>query len=217
MIIKKSKSMREQVYDKMKEMIFSGEIKQGERIVEVEFAEKFNVSRTPLREAIRMLELEGLLEDNAGVGVSVKKIGVSDIQEVYQIRIALEGIVLKEIVEKKNEKGIKKLEDILLKTKVLIDNSASSDELFELFSEFNNILYNLSNYPKVVNLIKNINMYLRIFRKYSVENLERRIIAYKEHVEILEALKKGDLERALKENEIHLLGSKDFLIDNLKK
>lgn len=217
MIIKKSKSMREQVYDKMKEMIFSGEIKQGERIVEVEFAEKFNVSRTPLREAIRMLELEGLLEDNAGVGVSVKKIGMSDIQEVYQIRIALEGIVLKEIVEKKNEKGIKKLEDILVKTKLLIDSSASSDELFELFSEFNNILYNLSNYPKVVNLIKNINMYLRIFRKYSVENIERRIIAYKEHVEIVEALKKGDLERALRENEIHLLGSKDFLIDNLKK
>ncbi len=217
MIIKKSKSMREQVYDKMKEMIFSGEIKQGERIVEVEFAEKFNVSRTPLREAIRMLELEGLLEDNVGVGVSVKKIGMSDIQEVYQIRIALEGIVLKEIIEKKNEKGIKKLEDILVKTKKLIDISASSDELFELFSEFNNILYNLSNYPKVVNLIKNINMYLRIFRKYSVENLERRIIAYKEHIEIVEALKKGDLERALRENELHLLGSKDFLIDNLKK
>lgn len=217
MIIKKSKSMREQVYDKMKEMIFSGEIKQGERIVEVEFAEKFNVSRTPLREAIRMLELEGLLEDNAGVGVSVKKIGMSDIQEVYQIRIALEGIVLKEIIEKKNEKGIKKLEDILVKTKKLIDSSAGSDELFELFSEFNNILYNLSNYPKVVNLIKNINMYLRIFRKYSVENLERRLIAYNEHVEIVEALKKGDLEKALRENEVHLLGSKDFLIDNLKK
>ncbi|MGL5054306.1 MAG: GntR family transcriptional regulator [Fusobacteriaceae bacterium] len=217
MIIKKSKSMREQVYEKMKEMIFSGEIKQGERIVEVEFAEKFNVSRTPLREAIRMLELEGLLEDNVGVGVSVKKIGMSDIQEVYQIRIALEGIVLKEIIEKKNQKGINKLEEILIKTKALIDSSASTDELFELFSEFNNILYNLSNYPKVVNLIKNINMYLRIFRKYSVENIERRLIAYEEHIEIVEALKKGDLERALRINEAHLLGSKDFLIDNLKK
>lgn len=217
MIIKKSKSMREQVYEKMKEMIFSGEIKQGERIVEVEFAERFNVSRTPLREAIRMLELEGLLEDNVGVGVSVKKIGMSDIQEVYQIRIALEGIVLKEIIEKKNQKGINKLEEILIKTKALIDSSASTDELFELFSEFNNILYNLSNYPKVVNLIKNINMYLRIFRKYSVENIERRLIAYEEHIEIVEALKKGDLERALRINEVHLLGSKDFLIDNLKK
>lgn len=217
MIIEKSKSMREKVYDRLKEMIFNEELKPGERIIEVEFSEKFKVSRTPLREAIRMLELEGLLEDSGGNGMAVKKIGISDIQEVYEIRIALEGIILKEIVENKDKNGINQLEELLNKTKKLLDTSKDADQLFKLFSEFNDILYNLSKYQKVVNLIKNINMYLRIFRKYSIDNEERRLKAYNDHVGIVEALKDWDLEKALNLNKLHLSNSKDFIIKNLKK
>ena len=217
MIIEKSKSMREKVYDRLKEMIFNEELKPGERIIEVEFSEKFKVSRTPLREAIRMLELEGLLEDSGGNGMAVKKIGISDIQEVYEIRIALEGIILKEIVENKDKNGINQLEELLNKTKKLLDTSKDADQLFKLFSEFNDILYNLSKYQKVVNLIKNINMYLRIFRKYSIDNEERRLKAYNDHVGIVEALKDWDLEKALNLNNLHLSNSKDFIIKNLKK
>lgn len=217
MIIEKSKSMREKVYDRLKEMIINEELKPGERIIEVEFSEKFKVSRTPLREAIRMLELEGLLEDSGGNGMEVKKIGISDIQEVYEIRIALEGIILKEIVENKDKNGINQLEELLNKTKKLLDTSKDADQLFKLFSEFNDILYNLSKYQKVVNLIKNINMYLRIFRKYSIDNEERRLKAYNDHVGIVEALKDWDLEKALNLNNLHLSNSKDFIIKNLKK
>lgn len=217
MIIEKSKSMREKVYDRLKEMIINEELKPGERIIEVEFSEKFKVSRTPLREAIRMLELEGLLEDSGGNGMAVKKIGISDIQEVYEIRIALEGIILKEIVENKDKNGINQLEELLNKTKKLLDTSKDADQLFKLFSEFNDILYNLSKYQKVVNLIKNINMYLRIFRKYSIDNEERRLKAYNDHVGIVEALKDWDLEKALNLNKLHLSNSKDFIIKNLKK
>lgn len=217
MIIEKSKSMREKVYDRLKEMIINEELKPGERIIEVEFSEKFKVSRTPLREAIRMLELEGLLEDSGGNGMAVKKIGISDIQEVYEIRIALEGIILKEIVENKDKNGINQLEELLNKTKKLLDTSKDADQLFKLFSEFNDILYNLSKYQKVVSLIKNINMYLRIFRKYSIDNEERRLKAYNDHVGIVEALKDWDLEKALNLNNLHLSNSKDFIIKNLKK
>ena len=217
MIIEKSKSMREKVYDRLKEMIINEELKPGERIIEVEFSEKFKVSRTPLREAIRILELEGLLEDSGGNGMAVKKIGISDIQEVYEIRIALEGIILKEIVENKDKNGINQLEELLNKTKKLLDTSKDADQLFKLFSEFNDILYNLSKYQKVVNLIKNINMYLRIFRKYSIDNEERRLKAYNDHVGIVEALKDWDLEKALNLNKLHLSNSKDFIIKNLKK
>ena len=62
MIIKKGKSIREKVYDILKEMIIDGKISPGERIIETDYCEKFQISRTPLREAIRMLELEGLVE-----------------------------------------------------------------------------------------------------------------------------------------------------------
>lgn len=217
MIIERNKSIRERVYEKLKEMIFDSELLPGERVVETDFAEKFKVSRTPVREAIRMLELEGLLEDNPNGGVSVKKIGINDIEEVFQIRIALEGIILKEIIEKKSLADIDQLEKLLNETKVIMEENKDTDKIFRLFSKFNDMLYSLSEYPKVVSLIKNINVYLKIFRKYSIDNAVRRQIAYEEHWEIYEALKMKDLVQVLKINEKHLLGSRDFLIRNILK
>lgn len=212
MIIKKSASIREQIYAKLKELIFNGELNPGERLVETDFAEKFCVSRTPLREAIRMLELEGLLEENPNGGVCVKKIRPDEIQEVYEIRIALEGIILKEIVENLDDTQLIPLEENLNKTKKLISDSQNSNEIIKLFTEFNNILYDLSKYSKVVSLIKNINMYLKLFRKFSVENNERRIIAFNEHLDLVKALKDKELKKALKINEQHLLEAKDFFL-----
>ena len=82
MIIEKSKSMREKVYDVLKEMIIEGKIAQGERIIETEYSEQFQISRTPIREALRMLELEGLVVSNAKGGVLVKKFTQEEIAEV---------------------------------------------------------------------------------------------------------------------------------------
>ncbi|MGL4732501.1 MAG: GntR family transcriptional regulator, partial [Fusobacteriaceae bacterium] len=97
MIIEKRKSIREQVYETLRDLIINGEIEAGERVVEVEYAEKFHVSRTPVREAIRMLELEGLVEVNSKGGVLVKEVTPEDIKEIYKIRIALEGVIIEEI------------------------------------------------------------------------------------------------------------------------
>src|SRR3712207_7146373 len=77
MIIKK-KSIREQVYESLKEEIVNGEIQSGEKIIELEYAEKFGVSRTPLREALRMLELEGLVSNAEKGGVTVNYISRSE-------------------------------------------------------------------------------------------------------------------------------------------
>ncbi|MGL4687468.1 MAG: GntR family transcriptional regulator, partial [Fusobacteriaceae bacterium] len=177
----KMKSAREQVYDKLKKMIGEGEIAQGQRIVELEYADYFKTSRTPVREALRMLELEGLLEESSNGGMAVKKITEKDILEIFEIRIALEGIILKEIIEKNNKNNIKKLEKIINITKKSIEKNSNTNDIFKLFSEFNETIYSVSEYSRVVNLIKNINMYLKIFRRCSVDDLERRLSAYKEH------------------------------------
>ncbi|MGL5122712.1 MAG: GntR family transcriptional regulator [Fusobacteriaceae bacterium] len=213
----KMKSAREQVYDKLKEMIGEGKISQGQRIVELEYANYFKTSRTPVREALRMLELEGLLEESSNGGMAVKKITKKDILEIFEIRIALEGIILKEIIEKNNKNNIKKLEKIINLTKESIEREAKTNDVFKLFSQLNEAIYSISEYSRVVNLIKNINMYLKIFRRYSVDDLARRLFAYREHVAIVESLKNNDLKTALELNERHLKGSRDFLIKNFNK
>lgn len=160
MIIEKNKSMREKVYDTLKQMIIDGVIKPGERIIETEYSNKFQISRTPIREAIRMLELEGLVESQTTGGVIVKTLTREEISEIYKIRIALESLIIEEIIKKINNQDIKKLEKVLKNTKKAFEVK-DIEKVFSLFTEFNQILYDIASLPKVTGMINNINLYLK--------------------------------------------------------
>lgn len=214
MIIEKNKSMREKVYDTLKELIIDGVIAPGERIIETEYSEKFQISRTPIREAIRMLELEGLVESNSKGGVTVKKISKNEIYEVYKIRIALEGVVLEESIQKATASDIKKLEKVLKDTNKALKKD-NIDDIISLFSVFNSTLYDIAKFPKVTEMITNINFYLKRFRKLSIENPKRKIDAFDDHVKIVEAIKIKDLNTALEINKAHLEKSMNFILGNL--
>ncbi len=202
MVIERNKSMREKVYDVLKEMIISGEISSGERIIETEYSEKFNISRTPIREAIRMLELEGLVINNSTGGVIVKEVTEEDILEIYKIRIALEGVVLEEAIKNFDEKYEAEFIKILSETEAVLAKDA--DKAFVLFSDFNKLLYKVSKLPKVETLVNNLNLYIKRFRRLSIDNPSRKIDAFKEHKEIFLAIKNKDLKKALKINKAHL-------------
>ncbi|MGL4307733.1 GntR family transcriptional regulator [Cetobacterium sp. SF1] len=214
-MIQKNKPIREQVYDQLKELIITGDIVAGERIVELEYAEKFKISRTPIREAIRMLELEGLVEVSSKGGVIVKKITKEDIREIYKIRIALEGIIIDELINKK-EKKLEKLEELLDKTRILMAENENSKEVIDLFAYFNSLFYSLSNLKKVVDMINNINLYLKRFRMISLNDQIRRRIAFDEHVNLVKAIKNNELSEALKINKKHLEDSMNFLLKSVE-
>ncbi|MGL5982625.1 MAG: GntR family transcriptional regulator [Cetobacterium sp.] len=216
MVIKKRKSIREQVYDYLKQEIVNGKIKEGSRIVEEDFAEKLNVSRTPLREALRMLEFEGLVEAREKGGVTVPRTTKKDVEEVVKIRIALEKVIFEDLFDKVVEEDIVKLEKNINKVAKIVNDDSNSLEVFKYFSEFNKILYNISELPRVVNLINNLNLYLKKFRKISAENTERRLSAHKDHVKIVELIKAGNKELAIEINKKHLLEAKEFLIKQVE-
>ncbi|MGL5151407.1 MAG: GntR family transcriptional regulator, partial [Clostridium sp.] len=134
MLIKKNKSIREQVYDYLKNEIVNGKIKEGSRVVEEEYAERLKVSRTPLREAIRMLELEGLVEAREKGGVTVPRTTKQDVEEVVKIRIALESVIFQELFEKIKPVDIKKLEENIAKVELIVNDEAKSLEVFKYFS-----------------------------------------------------------------------------------
>ncbi|MEG0644273.1 MAG: GntR family transcriptional regulator [Cetobacterium sp.] len=216
MVIKKKKSIREQVYDYLKDEIVNGKIKEGSRIVEEEFAEKLNISRTPLREAIRMLELEGLIEAREKGGVTVPKTTKKDVEEVVKIRIALETVIFEELFERVTEKDIERLEENVAKAAAIVNDEEKSLEVFKYFSEFNKILYSISDLPRVVTLINNLNLYLKKFRKISAENNNRRLSAHRDHTKIVELIKAGNKEEAIAVNRKHLLEAKEFLIKQVE-
>lgn len=216
MPIERKKSIREQVYEYLKEEIVNGKIEEESRIVEEEYALKLNVSRTPLREAIRMLELEGLIEGREKGGVVVPKITKKDVEEVIKIRMALEAVIFEEIFEKVTEQDIKKLEKNINKVELIIQDEKECLEVFKYFSEFNKTLYNIADLPRVVNLINNLNLYLKKFRKISAENNNRRLSAHRDHTKIVELIKAGNKEEAIAVNRKHLLEAKEFLIKQVE-
>ncbi|MBC2851136.1 GntR family transcriptional regulator [Cetobacterium sp. 8H] len=212
MVIKKKKSIREQVYDYLKGEIVSGNIKEETRIVEEEYAEKLNISRTPLREALRMLELEGLVEAREKGGVTVPRTTKKDVEEVVKIRIALETVIFEELFQKVSQNDIKKLEENIRLVDEIVNDEKKSQEVFKYFSEFNKILYKISDLPRVIALINNLNLYLKKFRKISAESKARRLSAHKDHLEIVALIKEGKKEEAITVNRRHLLEAKEFLI-----
>lgn len=175
---------------------------------------KFDVSRTPIREALRMLELEGLVDNSNKGGVTVAFISKEDIRQVYEIRIALESLVLEEII-KKEKINLKKIEKLIEKTKKNLKNEKNIDELIKLFSEFNSQLYDLSGLTHVAKLITNINQYTKRFRRLCLYDEQRLKEAFEEHLDIIEAIKNKDKDRALEINRQHLLKSRDIVFKNL--
>ncbi|MEG0236598.1 GntR family transcriptional regulator, partial [Cetobacterium sp.] len=172
--------------------------------------------RTPLREAIRMLELEGLIEGREKGGVVVPKITKKDVEEVIKIRMALEAVIFEEIFEKVTEQDIKKLEKNINKVELIIQDEKECLEVFKYFSEFNKTLYNIADLPRVVNLINNLNLYLKKFRKISIENGNRRLSAHKDHVKMVEFIKKNRKKEIVDLNKKHLTEAKEFLIQQLE-
>ncbi len=216
MVIKKSKSVRELVYEELKRLIIEGEIQPEERIVETEYAEKFQISRTPIREALRMLELEGFVESKSKGGVMVKSIKKSDIDEIYRIRIALEGVILEEVINNAKKKDIRRLERLMEDTEDLIEESGEDKEVFKLFSEFNDTLYDIASLERVTEMITNINLYLRRFRRMAIESGDRKEVAFNDHRAIVEAIKEKAVEKAMEINKIHLERSRDFIKGNIQ-
>jgi DNA-binding GntR family transcriptional regulator len=210
MFIEKTKSIREQAYQALRKMILDGIIRPGERIKEIEYSQKFQISRTPIREALRMLELEGLVESNNTGGIIVKKVTDSELYEIYRIRIALENIVLEEVVKRATTADLERLATIIQETKdqMLQKNNKT---VFRLFFQFNLELYHISNLPRVTEMLQNMNSYLQQIRKLSIENKDRQQAAFKDHAEMLEKIKNKDLQNLLQLNHTHLTRSMNFV------
>ncbi|MDI3481058.1 MAG: hypothetical protein PWQ97_713 [Tepidanaerobacteraceae bacterium] len=197
------KPIREMIYESIRQAIFYGELKPGDRLVEKELAEKMRVSRTPIREALRKLEAEGLIKHVPRKGVVVKGFSPEDIIEIYSIRQALEALAITYTVKNITETEIKKLK-VLIEEMAALTEEDETEGLFNTSQEFNDILLKSCKMPRLISLINTYKEYLKRFRMVTMREKERKISALKDHREILQAVIDRDAERARKLVEEHL-------------
>ena len=196
--------LRDVVFNTLRQAILTGELKPGERLMEIHLANKLGVSRTPIREAIRKLELEGLVNIIPNKGAYVTGISDKDVHDIYMIRSMLEGLCVRWATEHITQEQLEELDEIILLSEYHMDKG-HSDQLTELDGRFHQILYEASKSRILDHVLSDFHKYVQLARRTSVKTEERAIKSIGEHNEILNAIKAKDAEKAGDLATIHIM------------
>lgn len=207
------KPLRDIVFDYMKNAIITGEFKPGERLMEVQLAEKLGVSRTPVREAIRKLELEGLVVMVPRKGAYVSDLDARDLLNVLEIRGSLEGLAASLAAERITDEEIKELNSIVdefYKSIEINDHEA----LVKSDKAFHDLIFAASRNEKLVQIMNNLQEHVHRFRVRYISEEKKSKKLYQEHKKILESLENRNADNARKWAEKHIHNfQRDFISD----
>ena len=187
-------SLREKIFFKLRQDILDGKYKAGDSLVELKLAEEMGVSRTPVREAIRQLELEGLVFSIPNKGVFVEGITSQDIEDIYAIRECMEGLAARWAIERMEEKSLKELENIY-ELMEFYTSKGDLDRVGELNSKFHDLIFESTNSKPLKQILSDFQYYIGNIRLASLKSPGRAEQSLKEHKAIVEAFKDRDVER----------------------
>lgn len=177
-------------------MIFNGTFKPGERINETQLAKSFGVSRSPIREAMRLLEKDGLLKADDRNGFSITSLTAKDVDEIYKIRIPLEQLAVELVIDEADEKELAILEKQLEETEKAIHNGTEDTEIIHLNQNFHELLVDFSHNRHLKNLLEHVNDLIHFCRILNYTGDHRAETILSEHRKILEEVKKKNKEAA---------------------
>ena len=205
--ITQNPSIREQVLKQMRELIVSNAIPSGNRLYEEKLAAELGVSRTPVREALHMLEGEGLLESIPRVGYVVKIPSIEDFEEIIEIRKALESLTAIWAAHKLDEKTMTELNNNLNESAEVIEEG-EIDKFMELNEEFHEMIDRASGKKRICEINRTMRDYVYFYRIREILNKKLARNSLKDHKRILEAMKNRDEDTINKEIAKHLEGIK---------
>ena len=195
--------LRDVVFNTLREAILKGDLKPGERLMELQLASKLGVSRTPIREAIRMLEQEGLAVTTPRKGAEVAKMTLKDMEDVLEIRASLDEFASQLATVRITEEQLMRLKQ----RKQDFENSVKSGNvkmIAEADVEFHDVIYEATNNPKLVTMLNNLREQIYRYRIEYLKDSTTYPTLIKEHEEIYQSLLERNAEAALKATTIHV-------------
>jgi DNA-binding GntR family transcriptional regulator len=211
LIIKNTKSMRQKIYGHLREQLLNGEILPHQHLVETKIAQDIGTSRTPIREALHSLELEGLIESIPRVGYVVKPINEDEVEEICEIRAAIEGVGARWAMEKAPQKLIEDLrKNILISEEKVVQGDPKA--FVELDAQFHEIIAKLSGSKRLQELGQTLRRHMLRYRIQSIYLIENVLRAIEGHKGILEAIERGNLEEVSGAIKNHLEQSKKDIL-----
>jgi len=203
--------LREAVCESLREAIVSGVLEPGERLMEIQLAEELGVSRTPIREAMRKLELEGYIVMMPRRGTYVASMSIRDINEIFEIRTVLESLSSGLAAERITQEELERLQRLMLKISGYV-KIGNMEKIVATDIEFHDVLYQAARNGRLVGIISNLRDQLTRFRTLSMSFPGRLEATLEEHRNMVEAIAQGDVSAAQKAAEAHMEHSEQVLL-----
>ena len=206
-------SLRGRVFHKIRTDILNGKYKENEELKEVAIGQELGVSRTPVREALRQLELEGLVQIIPNRGAFVTGIQAKDVRDIYMIRARLEGLCARWACENIT----KELMDEMEENVYLAESHAQKgnmEQMTELDNQFHRILYEAGASKMLEHLLIDYHQYVMRIRRKTLSTPERALASNQEHRGIMEAIKANDPNLAERLADEHMNNAYSNMVKN---
>ena len=207
--------LRDVVFNTLRQAILRGELKPGERLMEIQLANKLGVSRTPIREAIRKLELEGLVLVIPRKGAEVADIKEKSLRDVLEVRKALEELSVQLACEKITKEEIEELKEAA-ETFKKAQKTKDITQIAEADVHFHDIINTASGNQKLIQLLNNLREQMYRYRVEYLKDSRTRGTLLKEHREIYEAVAGRDEERAKACIRCHIMNQQQSIARSLR-
>ena len=207
--------LRDVVFNTLRRAILRGELKPGERLMEIQLANKLGVSRTPIREAIRKLELEGLVLMIPRKGAEVAEITEKNLRDVLEVRCALEELGVQLVCDRIDKEGIQKLHEAADHFRDVLD-SDDITQIAQADEAFHDVIFEATGNARLIQLLNNLREQMY---RYRIEYLKKRECypqLLSEHQGIIEAIEGHDKENATKITVVHINNQVDTVLGTLR-
>ena len=210
----KTVSLADQVFEKLENDIIQGVYPKGEILTELKLAEQLGVSRTPIREALRRLEQERLIEDT-GKGSVVLGITENDLEDIMSIRERTEGLAAYYATINMTDEGRKELAHIV-DLQDFYYAKGDTEHLRQVDDEFHSLICRLSNRAVLIDTLIPLHRKTRRYRRIAMEDRQRSAKTMKEHRAMYEAIIAGDADLALNLTNQHIANAKIHMMEGVK-
>lgn len=199
----------------IREAIIDGRLAPGQRLKEEELAGELGISRTPVREALLMLQSEGLVESVPKRGATVRSYAVDDLDDMYQLRALLEGYAARRAAARISREDVERLEESCAR----FDRLRAEDDLLDLVKEnlfFHNVILDAAASDRLGRMVRKVIEIPLVYKSYYWYSPEQKLISEHYHKQLARALGGGDAERAELIMKEHVLEARDFLLSQLR-
>ena len=208
--------LRDVVFNTLRQAILRGELKPGERLMEIQLANKLGVSRTPIREAIRKLELEGLVLMIPRKGAEVAEITEKNLRDVLEVRCALEELAVQLACDRMDEGGIKAMKE----ASAQFCNTLDSDDITRIAQAdvaFHDIIYAATDNRRLIQLLNNLREQMYRYRIEYLKKKECYPQLLEEHQTIIDSIESRDKGRATQITGQHIKNQAEAVVDTIRE